>query len=154
MQTGSNPTVDANAAIPTDIQADDPRHLNNLTKKMNSLNAQTSNDTLYDPLPPPRLDGNGNPIEERFTNSGAPLGLTDVKIADEYLYAVGATAAGVLVLIAVILLDPVSRKNISTIEMSFPLLGGAAVLAIMTMAVVYEAMQRNHYIKWYPNMRG
>jgi hypothetical protein len=154
MQTGSNPTVDANAAIPTDIQTDDPRHLNNLTKKMHSLNAQTSSDTLYDPPPPARLDANGNPIKESFTDSGAPIGLTDVKMTDEYLYAIGAAAAGVLVLIAVILLDPASRKNISSIEYSFSLLGGATVLAIMTLVVVYEAMQRNNYIRWYPNMRG
>ena len=154
MQTGSNPTVDANAAIPTDIQADDPRHLNNLTKKMHSLNAQTSSDTLYDPLPPSRLDSNGKPIKENFTDSGAPLGLTDVKMTDEYLYAIGAAAAGVLVVIAVILLDPASRKNISTIEFSFPLLGGAAVLAIMTLVVAYEAMTRNDYIRWNPNMHG
>jgi len=154
MQTGSNPTVDANAAIPTDIQADDPRHLNNLTKKMHSLNAQTSSDTLYDPPPPARLDGNGNPIKENFTDSGSPLGLTDVKMTDEYLYAIGAAAVGVLIIIAVILLDPTSRKNISSIEYSFPLLGGATVLAIMTLVVVYEAMQRNNYIRWNPNMRG
>jgi len=154
MQTGSNPTVDANAAIPPEIQPDDPRHLNNLTAKMNAINAQTASDTLYDPTPPPRVDASGNPVKEPFSNAGAPIGLTDRSLADEYLYAVGAAALAALVIIAVILIDPAYRGTIAKIEYSFPLLGGAALLSVMTLVIVNEAMKRNNYIRWYPNMRG
>ena len=154
MQTGSNPTVDANAAVPPEIRSDDPRHLKNLTSKMNSINAQTASDTKYDPAPPPRVDAAGNPVSESFADSGAPIGITDTRISDEYLYAVGAAAAAVLVIIAVILVDPALRREIAKIEFSFPRLGGAAVLSVMTLVIVHEAMKRNHYIRWYPNMRG
>uniref|UniRef100_A0A6C0DR27 Uncharacterized protein n=1 Tax=viral metagenome TaxID=1070528 RepID=A0A6C0DR27_9ZZZZ len=154
MQTGNNSTVDANAAVPPEIQSDDPRHLKNLTAKMNSINAQTASDTKYDPAPPPRVDASGNPVREYFADSGAPIGLTETRLSDEYLYAVGAAAASVLVIIAVILADPALFKNIAKIEYSFPLLGGAAVLAVMTLVIVREAMKRNNYVRWHPNMRG
>ena len=154
MQAGSNPTVDANAAIPPEIQSDDPRHLNNLTAKMHSINAQTASDTKYDPAPPPRVDASGNPVKESFVDVGSPVGLTDTKLTDQYLYAVGAAASAVLVIIVVILVDPRLRREMTKIELSLPLMGGAAVLSVMTLAIVHEAMKRNNYIRWYPNMRG
>ena len=43
MQTGSNPTLDANAQHPPEIRSSDPRHLGNLTKKMNAINSHASN---------------------------------------------------------------------------------------------------------------
>ena len=64
MQAGSNVTLDASAAVPQEIRANDPRHLGNLTKNMSKINAQVSTDTKYDPTPPPRVDKNGKPIIE------------------------------------------------------------------------------------------
>jgi hypothetical protein len=151
MQAGGNTTLDANAAHPPEIRKDDPRHLGNLTKKMGEINSQVSSDTKYDPAPPPRVDRNGNTVRETFVSSVPP---PDAKLANEFLYAVGATAVAVLVAIAVIIVDPVLRKKIMEIEYSLPLMGSVSLLAAMTIWLVDDAMDKNEMILWYPSLRG
>jgi hypothetical protein len=151
MQAGTNPTLDANAAHPIEIGLDDPRHLGNLTKRMHAINSQISSDTKYDPSPPPRVDGSGKVVKESFQSD---LEVSDLKLTDEFLYAVGAAALTVIVITVIIIVDPSLRANILMVQYGLQLAGSAVVLAIMTIVVVYQAMKKNEEIRWYPSLRG
>jgi hypothetical protein len=147
MQAGTNVTLDANAAIPSDIRADDPRHLGNLTKNMTKINAQVSSDTKYDPTPPPRVDSKGNPVKEKFT---AELGASDMKLVDEKLYALGALAAIVGITVLVVFLDPKLRLPISKVNHGYVFLSAAGLICLLTIFMVTRARQANEVIRWYP----
>jgi len=157
MQTGSNPTLDANAQHPPEIRSSDPRHLGNLTKKMNAINSQVASDTKYDPAPPPRVDQNGRPVEEHFvseieTNASVPV--SETKLAAERLYIATGLAAIVLVIVGVIFTDPKLRKQAAQIEYGFLLLGAVAVLSIATIGITLHYHKNTELALWYPQGRG
>lgn len=147
MQAGSNVTLDASAAVPQEIRANDPRHLGNLTKNMSKINAQVSSDTKYDPTPPPRVDKNGKPLVENYT---AELGASDTKLIDEKLFAIGALAAIVAVTILVIVLDPKLQSAVSQTQNGYVFLSVAALLCAITVLVVMRARYYNEIKMWYP----
>ena len=147
MQAGSNVTLDANAAVPQEIRANDPRHLGNLTKNMSKINAQVSSDTKYDPTPPPRVDKNGKPIIENYI---AELGPSDAKLVDEKLFAIGALAVIVAVTILVIVLDPKLQSAVSQTQNGYVFLSVAALLCATTVLVVMRARHYNEIKMWYP----
>ena len=151
MQAGNNVTLDANANHPPEIRPDDPRHLGNLTKKMNVVNAQVASDTKYDPAPPPRVDQNGKPVNESFVSE---VPVPDSRLSSEFLYAVGATALTVIVVVIVLIVDPRLRRQIAQIQYSYYLLSATTVLAIITIFVCKQAMNQNEVITWYPSLRG
>lgn len=147
MQAGSNVTLDASAAVPQEIRANDPRHLGNLTKNMSKINAQVSSDTKYDPTPPPRVDKNGKPLIEHYT---AELGASDTKLIDEKLFAIGALAVIVAVTILVIVLDPKLHSAVSQTQNGYVFLSVAALLCAITVLVVMRARYYNEIKMWYP----
>jgi len=149
MQAGTSVTVDANAAHPSDIRPNDPRHLNNLSKNMTSINAQVSADTKYDPQAPPRVDKSGKPIKEKFVSD---LGASDQKIRDESLYAAGAVAAIVGVTIIVVLSDPKMRSPVSGIRNGYAFLFGSLLICLVTLLVVVHARRINEIKTWYPQL--
>ena len=149
MQAGTNVTVDANAAHPSDIRPSDPRHLNNLSKNMTVINSQVSADTKYDPQAPPRVDKNGKPVKESFMSE---LGASDQKLRDEKLYAVGAIAAIVGVTILVVLSDPKMRAPVATIRNGYLFLGSSLLLCLITIGTVAYARRQNEIITWYPQL--
>lgn len=151
MQSGSSPTLDSNAAIPPEIRPSDPRHLGNLTKKMGLINSQVASDTKYDPAPPPRVDRNGNPVNEEFSSelSGAPLNVTDTKLLDEMLYAVGACGLIILVAIAVVIIDPSLRKQAASLQYGYYFLATASAFSVATLYVVYISRKQNNIDMWY-----
>jgi hypothetical protein len=153
MQTGSNPTLDANAQHPPEIRASDPRHLGNLTKKMNAINSQVASDTKYDPAPPPRVDQNGRPVAENFANFET-VPISDVKLVAERLYIATGLAGIVLVVVAVIFADPKMRKQAAQIEHGFLLLGAVALLSIITIGITLNYQKNTELAMWYPQGRG
>jgi hypothetical protein len=156
MQAGSNPVLDSSAAHPPEIRASDPRHLGNMTKKMDAINKQVASDTKYDPNPPPRVDQNGKPVTESFSNklSFQALRASDAQINDELLYANGAGALIVLISIGIILLDPKLLRQTQGVQYGFVFLALAGIMCIITLIVVYMARKRNELIMWYPDLRN
>ena len=147
MQSGSNPTLDANAAHPPEIRKDDPRHLGNLTKRMNSLNSQVSADTKYDPAPPPRVDKDGNPVTEYFVAETPP---SDLKIYDEYFYALGGLSLIILVAFIVCLVDP--RLRSSTFRNKWSSLAIIITATFSTITILISYLSHRQIISdlWYP----
>ena len=151
MQSGQTATVAAGAAVPSEIQSTDPRHLNNLTKNMTQINAQVSNDTKYDPTPPPRVDKDGNPIRESFVSE---LEASEVELRAEKLYAVGAIAAIVGVCVLVIAADPKMRAPLSNVQNGYLFLGLSGIICLITIYIIVRALRTNEIITWYPQLRG
>jgi hypothetical protein len=147
MQSGSNPTLDANAAHPPEIRNDDPRHLGNLTKRMNSLNNQVSADTKYDPAPPPRVDKDGKPVTETFVS---PVPSSDLKIYAEYFYTLGGLSLIILVAIFVCLVDPRLRFITFKNKWSSISLIITAVFCIVTIFISYFSHRQIISDLWYP----
>jgi hypothetical protein len=147
MQSGSNPTLDANAAHPPEIRKDDPRHLGNLTKKMNSLNSQVSADTKYDPAPPPRVDKDGNPVTETFVS---PVPASDQKIYAEYFYALGGLSLIILVAIIVCVVDP--RLRSSTFKNKWASIGIIVTATFCTLTILISYFSHRQIMSdlWYP----
>jgi hypothetical protein len=156
MQTGSTPVLDSSAAHPPEIRPSDPRHLGNMTKKMDAINKQVSSDTKYDPAPPPRVDQNGNPVKENFIGrlEYQALGASRAQINDEMLYANGAGALIALIAIGIILLDPKLRRQTQGLQYGYVFLASAAIICIITLIIVYMARKRNELIMWYPDLRN
>jgi hypothetical protein len=150
MQSGSNPTVDANAAIPIEFHKDDPRHMNNLIRNIASLNAQSSSDTKYDPKPPPRVDRKGNEVNESFS---AKLDISDTKIHSEILYACGALASIILIMVIFAYLDPKMFRIISQIDNGFLYINVAAIISLISMGVAYYGYKINEIMLWYPALK-
>ena len=149
MQTALNPTLDANAAHPIEIRADDPRHLGNLTKKMSGVNSQVAADTHYDPQAPPRVDINGNPVRESFV---AYLPPSQVQITDEFAYMIGAGALIVLVAIMVILGDSNLRAVLSKTKYGYIMLLVSTIMSAITLVYVRNIFQMDEVLRWYPNI--
>lgn len=147
MQAGENPTVDANAVHPPEIHEDDPRHLNNLMANIHKLNSQSSADTKYDPKPPPRVDKDGKEISEAFE---AALDTPDIKLIREVLFALGAMATIVLIMVLFCFLDPKLYRNISEVNHGLTYIGIAAVISTINIGLIYFSMKTNEIILWYP----
>jgi len=149
MQTALNPTLDANAAHPIEIRADDPRHLGNLTKKMSGVNSQVAADTHYDPQAPPRVDMNGKPVKESFV---AYLPPSEIQITDEFAYMIGAGALVVLVAIMVILGDSNLRLVLSKTKHGYTMLLVSTIMSAITLIYVRNIFQMDEVLRWYPNI--
>lgn len=147
MQSGSNPTLDANAAHPPEIRKDDPRHLGNLTKRMNSINSQVSADTKYDPAPPPRVDKEGKPVTETFVS---PVPASDNKIYAEYFYALGGLSLIILVAIFVSIIDPKVRFSTFKNTRTSVALIFTGVFCITTIFISYVSHRQIINDIWYP----
>ena len=147
MQKGENPTVDANAVHPPEIQDDDPRNLKNLMINVHKLNSQSSADTKYDPPPPPRVDKNGKEVNEAFA---ATLDTPDIKLIREVLFALGALATIVLIMVIFCYLDPKLYRSISEVQNGLTYIGIAAVLSTINIGLIYFSMRTNEIILWYP----
>jgi hypothetical protein len=147
MQSGSSPVLDANAAHPPEIRENDPRHLGNLTKKMNSLNGQVSADTKYDPAPPPRVDQDGNPVTETFVSELPP---STLKIYGQYIYAFGALSLIILVAILVCVLDSRLRTRLFGQKWTANILILTSVVCIVTIAFCYKLHRQMKMDLWYP----
>jgi len=146
MQSGSNPTLDANAAHPQDIREDDPRHLGNLTKKMNSLNAQVSADTKYDPTPPKRVDKDGNPVEGFFV---ADVPVSSLKMESEKFYALGGIAVIIIIAVFINLLDPRLRYFVLRNNNLIRLIGLTLLFCVTTIIIVYICRKKLNSDIWY-----
>ena len=147
MQTATNPTLDANSAHPPEIREDDPRHLGNLTKKMNSINSQVSSDTKYDPAPPPRVDYKGNVVRESFIAEVPP---SDIKLEEEFLHFVRCGIYLVLVGILVTLFDPDMRNYLFSFKWGVTFLITGFIISVISLLVI-SITQRNIDIeRWYP----
>ena len=147
MQTATNPTLDANSAHPPEIREDDPRHLGNLTKKMNSINSQVSSDTKYDPAPPPRVDANGNVVNESFITEVPPA---DVKLEEEFLHFIRSGVYLVLVGILVTLFDPYMRNQLFSFEWGPTFLILGFVISVITLLVISSSQRNIDTELWYP----
>ena len=147
MQSGSNPTLDANAAHPPEIRKDDPRHLGNLTKKMNAMNSQVSADTKYDPAPPPRVDKDGKPVTESFI---AEVPVSDIKLYDEYFVALGGLSLIIIVAISVCLIDPKVRTNILKSKTNSIAMAATVIICIGTISLAYVSHRQILQDLWYP----
>jgi len=150
MQSGENPTVDANAVHPPEIRKDDPRHLENLMSKIHALNSQSSSDTKYDPKPPPRVDRNGKEVSEAFEDA---LETPDIKLIGELLYAFGALAAIVLVMCLFTYLDPKLYLNISQVPYGFLYIKIAATLSLINVILIFFSLKSNEIVQWYPALK-
>ena len=147
MQTGSAPTLDANAQHPPEIRADDPRHLGNLTKKMNMINAQVSSDTKYDPAPPPRVDKNGKPVNEAFI-AEVPAG--SAKIEGQYIHLIRAGVLLVITGILVTIFDPDLQKILVTSRYGIRFLMGASAMSVISLLFLRNSQRQNEIDIWYP----
>ena len=148
MQSASNPTLDANAQHSSEIRADDPRHLSNLTKKMNSINSQVASDTKYDPAPPPRVDKDGKVVNESFV---ADIPMTDVKLENQFLHLLRAGVFLVLVGILVTILDSDMRKYVLTSTYGIKFILAALVISIITLLIIRDTQIQITEEIWYPN---
>ena len=148
MQSGSTPTLDANAQHPPEIRADDPRHLGNLTKKMNMINMQVSSDTKYDPAPPPRVNKEGKPVKESFV---AAIPATDIQLQDEFLHLLRAGVYLVITGILVTLLDPSLRKYMLSMRYGLHFVGIAFILSIISLIYINDTQRRIRYEIWHPS---
>lgn len=148
MQSGSTPTLDANAQHPPEIRADDPRHLGNLTKKMNMINMQVSSDTKYDPAPPPRVDKEGKPVNESFI---ADIPATDIKLEDEFLHLLRAGVFLVITGIFVTIFDPDLRKYMLSIKYGLYFIGTAFLLSLIALIFINDSQRRIRYEIWHPS---
>jgi len=147
MQTATNPTLDANSAHPPEIREDDPRHLGNLTKKMNSINSQVSSDTKYDPTPPPRVDANGNVVIEVFIAEVPP---SDLNLEEEFLHIIRCTVYLVLVGILVTLFDPDMRNYAFSNKWGPTLLITGFVISGISLLVISSTQRNIDIERWYP----
>jgi hypothetical protein len=147
MQSATNPTLDANAAHPPEIREDDPRHLGNLTKKMNKINSQVSSDTKYDPAPPPRVDVNGNIVKESFVAEIPP---TDLKLEEEFLHFVRCGVFLVLVGILVTMFDPAMRNYLFTFKYGLTFLIIGFILSVTALLFISSAQRNIDIERWYP----
>ena len=147
MQSASNPTLDANAQHPPEIRADDPRHLKNLTSKMNSINSQVSTDTKYDPAPPPRVDRDGKVVKESFV---ANVPVTDLKLKEEFLHLLRAGTLLVFVGILVTIFDPDLRKYLLSSQNGVKMLLAAFVISCITMIIIGITQNKIISDMWYP----
>jgi hypothetical protein len=150
MQTGENPTVDANAVHPPEIHKDDPRRLENLMSKIYALNAQSASDTKYDPKPPPRVDRNGNEVSEAFEDA---LDTPDIKLIGELIYAFGALSLIVLVMCIFTYIDPKMYRSISEVHNGTLYIKIAAGLSIVNLLFSYFSLKSNEIIQWYPALK-
>ena len=150
MQTATNPTLDANSAHPPEIRADDPRHLGNLTKKMNSINSQVASDTKYDPAPPPRVDANGNVVKESFI---AEVPTSDLKLVEEeeVLHLVRSGVYLVLVGILVTLFDPDMRNYLFSLKWGPTFLISGFVMCVISLLVISSTQRNIDIARWYPS---
>jgi hypothetical protein len=147
MQSGSSPTLDANAAHSPEIREDDPRHLGNLTKKMNSINAQVSCDTKYDPTPPPRVDKDGKPVKEFFM---ASVPVPSARKEAEVFYALGGLSIIIIIMVIIYFLDPRSRFFILRSKVTLYILGSTILLSIVTILLSHVARKQLIHDMWYP----
>lgn len=147
MQTATNPTLDANSAHPPEIRADDPRHLGNLTKKMNSINRQVSSDTKYDPAPPPRVDTNGNVVKEAFIAEVPP---SDLKLKEQFLHIIRSGIYLVLVGILVTLFDPNMRKYLFSFKWGVTFLITGFLICVISLLVIGVSQRNIDIERWYP----
>jgi len=147
MQSATNPTLDANAQHPPEIRADDPRHLKNLTMKMNSINSQVSSDTKYDPAPPPRVDSSGKVVKEQFVANVPP---TDLKLKEEFLHLLRAGTLLVYVGILVTIFDPDLRRYMLNTPNGLKMLLAAFVLSSITMIIIVITQHSITRDMWYP----
>jgi hypothetical protein len=150
MQAGENPTVDANAVHPPEIQKDDPRRLENLMAKIHTLNSQSASDTKYDPKPPPRVDRNGKEVSEAFEDA---LDTPDIKLIRQLLYAFGALSLVTLIMVIFAFLDPKMYRSISEVNNGFLYLKISAGLSVVNIIFVYFSMAANEVILWYPALK-
>lgn len=149
MQTASNPTLDANAKHPPEIREDDPRHLANLTKSMNRINAQVSSDTKYDPAPPPRVDRNGKVVKESFI---AGLPPSDNKLEEEFLHLLRCGVFLVLVGLLVVLFDPAMRTYTFSTKYGPRMLVAIFFISLISLVIINETQVKITTDKWYPYM--
>jgi len=147
MQTGSSPTLDANAQHPPEIRADDPRHLGNLTKKMNMINAQVASDTKYDPAPPPRVDKNGRPVNESFI-AEIPAGAS--KMESEYIHLMRAGVLLVITGILVTIFDPYLRNSLVSSTYGVRLIMASSIMSLVSLYLISESETQNKIDMWYP----
>jgi hypothetical protein len=147
MQSGMSPTVDAGAVHPPEIQKGDPRHLDNLMTKIHVLYAQTASDTKYDPKPPTRVDRNGNEVKEAFE---AALDTPDIKLTGEILYAFGASALIILVMVIFSYIDPKTYRIISETNNGLLYLKITAGISLVNLGLIYSSLKTNEIIQWYP----
>ena len=140
--------MDANAQHPPEIRADDPRHLGNLTKKMNKINMQVSTDTKYDPSPPPRVDKEGRAVNESFV---AAIPETDIHLQDEFLHLLRAGVYLVITGILVTILDPSLRKYMLSMRYGLHFLGIAFILSIISLIYINDTQRRIRYEIWHPS---
>lgn len=147
MQSGTNPTLDASAAHSPEIREDDPRHLGNLTTRMNSLNAQVSVDTKYDPTPPPRVGKDGKPVTESFV---ANVPVSDLRLRGEYFYAFGGLSLIILVAIFIVILDPTLRIKIFKNTGSTIFISATVGVCLATMISCYLYYRQIQMDIWYP----
>ena len=150
MQAGENPTVDANAVHPPEIQKDDPRRLENLMAKIHTLNSQSASDTKYDPKPPPRVDRNGREVSEAFE---VALDTPDIKLIRQLLYAFGALSLITLIMAVFAFIDPKMYRSISEVSNGPLYLKIAAALSLVNIIFVYFSMAANEIILWYPALK-
>jgi hypothetical protein len=147
MQTATNPTLDANSAHPPEIREDDPRHLGNLTKKMNSINRQVSSDTKYDPAPPPRVDKNGNVVKESFIAEVPP---SDIKLEEQFLHIIRSGIYLVLVGILVTLFDPDMRNYLFSFKWGITFLITGFLICVISLLVISSSQRNIDIERWYP----
>jgi hypothetical protein len=150
MQAGQSISVDASFVQPSEIHKDDPRHLENLMRKISILNAQAASDTKYDPKPPPRVDKNGEEVNEAFIS---PLEASDIKLIGEMLYGLGALSAIVFVMALFTLIDPKTSTTISTIKNGYTLIILSIVISLLNIVFIYFSLKRNEIIQWYPALK-
>ena len=150
MQTGLSTTVDAGALHPIEIHSDDPRHLNNLTARIASMNSQSASDTKYDPKAPPRVDRNGKEVSEAFV---AELDVPYTKLYGEFLYATGALSLIIFIMALFTYLDPKMYLSISQNPRGLTLIGLAAFISLISMGISYYGFRTNEVILWYPVLK-
>jgi uncharacterized membrane protein len=147
MQAATNPTLDANAAHSPEIREDDPRHLGNLTKKMNKINGQVSADTKYDPAPPPRVDSKGNIVKESFVAEIPP---SDLKLEEQFLHIIRCGVFLVLVGILVTMFDPDMRNYLFSVKYGITFLIIGFILSVIALLVISSTQRNIDIERWYP----
>lgn len=154
MEAGVIVPIDTSDAVyPPGIQKEDPNHLDNLLRRLHSLNNQSAADTKYDPKPPPRINKEGHNIEEMEEGFEAEITASDTKLTGQLLYAFGACSAIIFIMTLFAYLDPYMYRSITEVKNGFKYVNISAGIALINIIFVYFSLKKNEIMLWYPPLK-
>ena len=139
MEAGIVSPIDTSDAVyPPGIQKDDPNHLDNLIRRLHSLNNQSTADTKYDPKAYPRINKEGQIQDDTREGFEAVFVASDTKLTGQLLYAFGACSSIILIIVLFSYLDPKMYRSILEVKNGLKYVNIAGGISILNIIFVYK----------------